>query len=69
VGSRHQKQNREGGKAQSGQYMASWVRLLHYVNTPKKISIYIYIYIDRIDDSVFAADFLIGSDAILAVDF
>jgi hypothetical protein len=67
VGSRHQKQNREGGKAQSGQYMASWVRLLHYVNTLKKISI--YIYIDRIDDSVFAADFLIGSDALLAVDF
>ena len=24
MGSRHQEQNREGGKAQSGQYMASW---------------------------------------------
>jgi hypothetical protein len=29
VDSRHQEQNREGGKAQSGQYMASWAGLLH----------------------------------------
>ena len=28
VGPRHQEQNREGVKAQSRQYMASWVRLL-----------------------------------------
>uniref|UniRef100_A0A6N2KY11 Uncharacterized protein n=1 Tax=Salix viminalis TaxID=40686 RepID=A0A6N2KY11_SALVM len=28
VGSRHQEQNREGGKAQSGQYIASWAGLL-----------------------------------------
>jgi predicted nucleic acid-binding Zn finger protein len=32
-----------------------------YVNTQKKI----YIYIDRIDDAVFAADFCIGGDAVL----
>ena len=30
VGSRHQKQNREGSKAQSGQYMASWARPLQF---------------------------------------
>ena len=29
----------------------------------------IYIYIDRIDDSVFAADFCIGSEAVFAADF
>jgi len=40
------------------------------VNTQKKKeNKYIYIYIDRIDDSVFAADFLIGSDAVFAADF
>jgi predicted nucleic acid-binding Zn finger protein len=32
-----------------------------YVNTQKKIYIYIY----RIDDVVFAADFCIGGDAVL----
>jgi hypothetical protein len=30
VGSRHQEQNREGGKVQNGQYMASWAGLLHF---------------------------------------
>ena len=30
VGSRHQEQNREGDKAQSGQYMAGCVKLLQY---------------------------------------
>jgi hypothetical protein len=30
MGSRHQEQNREGGKAQSKQYMASWAGLLHF---------------------------------------
>ena len=34
-----------------------------YVNTQKKKKI--YIYIDRIDDAVFAADFCIGGDAVL----
>jgi hypothetical protein len=28
-GLHHQEQNREGGKAQSGQYMVDWVGLLH----------------------------------------
>jgi len=28
VGLRHQEQNRKGGKAQNGQYMASWSGLL-----------------------------------------
>jgi len=28
MGSRHQKQNRKGGKAQSGQYMTGWAELL-----------------------------------------
>jgi len=32
VGSCHQEQNHEGGKAQNGQYMASWVGLLHLVS-------------------------------------
>jgi len=32
VGSRHQEQNCKGGKAQSGQYMTSWVGLLHNVS-------------------------------------
>ena len=32
VGSRHQEQNREGGKAQSGQYMASWAGPLQLVS-------------------------------------
>jgi predicted nucleic acid-binding Zn finger protein len=35
-----------------------------YVNTQKKKK-NIYIYIDRIDDAVFAADFCIGGDAVL----
>ena len=35
VGSRHQEQNREGGKAQSGQYMASWAGPLHLVSEPR----------------------------------
>ena len=35
VGSRHQEQNREGGKAQSGQYMASWAGPLHVVSEPR----------------------------------
>jgi hypothetical protein len=30
VGSCHQKQNRDGGKAQSGQYMVGWAELLHH---------------------------------------
>jgi hypothetical protein len=30
VGSRHQEQNREGGKAQSGQYTTCWAGLLHW---------------------------------------
>jgi len=29
VGSRHQEQNREGGKAQSEKYMTGWIGLLH----------------------------------------
>jgi len=32
VGSRHQEQNREDGKAQSGQYMASWAGLLQIMS-------------------------------------
>jgi outer membrane biogenesis lipoprotein LolB len=32
VSSRHQEQNREGGKAQSGQYTTCWVGLLHLVS-------------------------------------
>jgi hypothetical protein len=32
VSSRHQEQNREGGKAQSGQYTACWAGLLHLVS-------------------------------------
>jgi hypothetical protein len=32
VGSRHQEQNREGGKAQSKQYTACWAGLLHLVS-------------------------------------
>jgi len=28
LGSRHQEQNREGGKAQSGQYRACWAGML-----------------------------------------
>ena len=35
------------------------------VNTQKKK----HIYIDRIDDSVFAADFLLGNDTVFAADF
>jgi hypothetical protein len=31
VSSRHQEQNREGGKAQSGQYTACWAGLLQYI--------------------------------------
>jgi len=31
VGSRHQEQNREGGKTQRGQYAACWAGLLHLV--------------------------------------
>ena len=31
VSLRNQEQNREGGKAQNGQYTASWVRLLHLI--------------------------------------
>jgi hypothetical protein len=32
VSSRHQEQNRKGGKAQSGQYTACWAGLLHLVS-------------------------------------
>jgi len=32
VGSRHQEQNREGGKAQNGQDTACWVKLLQYIS-------------------------------------
>jgi hypothetical protein len=35
VDSRHQKQNHEDGKAQSGQYTAGWVGLLHLISEPK----------------------------------
>jgi len=37
VDSRHQEQNREGGKAQSEQYMASWAGLLHLVSEPTSL--------------------------------
>jgi hypothetical protein len=39
VGSRHQEQNREGGKAQSGQYMADWAGLLHLVSEPTSLAV------------------------------
>jgi hypothetical protein len=39
VGSRHQKQNREGGKAQSGQYTACWAGMLHLVSDPTSLVI------------------------------
>jgi hypothetical protein len=32
VGSRHQEQNREGGKAQNGQDTTCWVKLLQYIS-------------------------------------
>jgi hypothetical protein len=34
-GSGHQKQNREGSKAQNGQYTACWAGLLHLVLEPR----------------------------------
>jgi hypothetical protein len=39
VGSRHHKQNREGSKAQSEQYMASWAGLLHLVSEPTSLAV------------------------------
>jgi hypothetical protein len=39
VGSRHQEQNHEGGKAQSGQYMADWAGLLHLVSEPTSLAV------------------------------
>ena len=35
VGSRHQEQNREGGKAQSGQYTTGWAELLYLISEPR----------------------------------
>ena len=44
VGSRHQEQNREGGKAQSGQYTAGWAGLLHLLlNHPINFPFLIFI--------------------------
>jgi len=37
MGSHHQKQNREGGKTQSGQYTAGWARRLHNSNPYKSM--------------------------------
>jgi hypothetical protein len=34
VGSHHQEQNSEGGKAQNGQYTAYWARLLQIAQLP-----------------------------------
>ena len=39
VSLRHQEQNREGGKAQSGQYMAGWAGLLHLVSEPTSLAV------------------------------
>jgi hypothetical protein len=33
----HQEQIREGSKAQSGQYLAGWVGLLHLVSEPTSL--------------------------------
>jgi hypothetical protein len=35
VGSRHQEQDCEGGKAQNKQYTVGWTRLLHMVSEPR----------------------------------
>jgi len=34
-----QEQNREGGKAQSGQYITSWVGLLYLVSEPSSLAV------------------------------
>ena len=40
MGSRHQEQNREGGKALNEQYMAGWAGLLHLVSKPTSLAIW-----------------------------
>ena len=40
MGSRHLEQNREVGKTQSGQYMASWVGLLHLVSESSSLAVW-----------------------------
>jgi hypothetical protein len=39
VSLRHQEQNREAGKAQSGQYMEGWAGLLHLVSEPTSLAV------------------------------
>jgi hypothetical protein len=38
----HQEQIREGGKAQSGQYLAGWAGLLHLVSEPTSLAVQLY---------------------------